>query len=187
MVSVKATQQLKNEHEGVNLMLDILEEISRRLEKSEQVDPQHLAQILEFLQVFVDKCHHSKEEELLFPAMEEVGIPKERGPIGMMLLDHDQGRGYIKGLKEAIGRYEVGDEKSGAAIVENAQNYISLLRAHIDKENNILYMLADDLLPATKQDEMIKDFAKIEERIGSGKHEQFHKLLDDLAEIYLED
>ena len=184
---MKATQQLKDEHQGVLLMLDILEEISQRLKKGQQVDLTHLNQILEFLQVFVDKCHHSKEEELLFPALEESGIPKEDGPIGMMLVEHDMGRGDIKGLREAILKYENGEGKAAGEIAKNTQKYIVLLREHIDKEDNILYMMADMHLDEVIQKRLAKEFEKVEmEKIGAGKHQQFHKLLDNLKEIYLQ-
>jgi hemerythrin-like domain-containing protein len=41
---------------------------------------------LEFFRGFADKCHHCKEEDRLFPCMEARGIPREGGPIGVMLL-----------------------------------------------------------------------------------------------------
>lgn len=183
---MKATRQLKDEHQGVLLMLRVLESINQRLSSGEKVGPEDLEKILEFLQVFVDKCHHAKEEGKLFPAMEEAGIPKKSGPIGIMLLDHDKGRGYIKGLAEGVAKYKDGDTKAAKKIVENAQKYIDLLRLHIDRENNILYEMADETLSPQKQEELFEEFEKIEvERIGLGKHEQFHKLLEDLKEKYL--
>ncbi|MDO8498487.1 MAG: hemerythrin domain-containing protein [bacterium] len=182
---MKATQQLKEEHQGVLLGLKILEKIAQKLKKGERVDPDHLKQLLEFLTVFVDKCHHSKEEELLFPALEKVGLPKEGGPVGVMLLEHNAGRGCIKGIKEAVSLYEQGEKSAALKFVSNAENYIALLREHIDKEDNILYQIADMHLDEKAQDQLIKEFEKIEtERIGVGKHEQFHQMLNDLGKIY---
>ena len=92
---MKATQQLKAEHEGINLMLGILDEICGRIESDKTVNLQHVEGILEFLRVFVDQCHHGKEEEILFPVLESVGIPKDGGPIGQMLIEHEQGRQLV--------------------------------------------------------------------------------------------
>ena len=81
-------------------MLKILDKVCARLESKEKVDPEHLEPIVEFFRVFADKCHHGKEEDLLFPEMEKAGVPKEMGPIGVMLAEHQQGRGdYDQGLK----------------------------------------------------------------------------------------
>src|SRR3989344_2523379 len=144
IVSMKATKQLKEEHRGVLLALSILEEINKKLKKGEKVNPEHLDQLLEFIMVFVDKCHHSKEEDLLFPAMEKAGIPNEGGPIGMMLIEHDLGRGFIKGMVE------------GKDFVKNARDYIALLTDHIEKEEGILYMIADMHIPAEEQKKLLK-------------------------------
>jgi len=186
--TMKPTEQLKEEHKAIKLMLRIAEKVNEKLEAGEEVNPEHLEQIVEFIRVFADKCHHGKEEDLLFVAMEEAGIPKEGGPIGVMLAEHDMGRGYVRGLSQAVARYKAGDRGVSPAIIENARNYVALLSQHIDKEDNILYPMADMHLSEDQQEELLEGFEKVErEKIGPGRHEEFHKLLDHLQEVYLED
>lgn len=67
------TQDLTHEHEIVKHALKILDKLCARVEAGEKPNTEHIAQILEFITEFVDKCHHAKEEELLFPAMEQAG------------------------------------------------------------------------------------------------------------------
>jgi hemerythrin-like domain-containing protein len=81
VIIVKPTEELKKEHEAIKLMIRIMGSVSDRLESGKKVDPKHLDSILEFIKVFADKCHHAKEEDLLFPAMEKAGIPLERSKI----------------------------------------------------------------------------------------------------------
>ena len=183
---MKPTEQLKEEHKAIKLMLQILEKVCEKLESGEKLNPEHLEKIVEFIRVFADRCHHGKEEDLLFPAMEEAGIPREGGPIGVMLLEHNLGRDYVKGLSDAITKYKAGDRTVSSKIVENARNYIGLLTPHINKEDNILYMMADMHVSKEKQEELMEEFEKVErERIGVGKHEEFHQLLHNLQEVYL--
>ncbi|MCL5784354.1 MAG: hemerythrin domain-containing protein [Patescibacteria group bacterium] len=164
----------------------MLEEIGQRLKSNQEVDPKHLQDLLEFLQVFVDKCHHHKEEDVLFPAMEEAGIPKEDGPIGMMLLEHDEGRGFVQQMAQAVEKYIAGDKTAGLQITASIQGYAPLLTEHIEKEDNILYYMADMHLSSSKQKQLLTEFEKIErEKVGKGKHEQFHELLHNLETIYL--
>lgn len=181
---MKPTEQLKAEHEGVKLMLRILGKVCA---KPEEINQEHFTKILEFLKVFVDKCHHGKEEDLLFPAVEKAGVLKEGGPIGVMLIEHQQGRGYIKGMSETFDRFKKGERKASVKIAENGASYIALLTQHIDKENNILFPMADQVLSKATQDQLNEEFEKLEiERIGFGKHEEFHHLLHQLKEIYLD-
>ena len=180
------TEQLKEEHEGIKVMLDILAKVCDRLESGARVDQRHPDQILEFLKVFVDRCHHAKEEDILFPAMERAGVPGEGGPIGVMLAEHRLGRENIKGMSEAAERLGRGDRSASSQFVQNARNYIELLLAHIEKENEILYPMADGSIPENIQQALLADFDKVEEeRVGHGKHEEFHRLMDRLREIYI--
>ena len=181
-----ATEQLKAEHKGIKLMLRIIEKMCERLKSGDDVQPEHLEQVLEFLKVFADKCHHAKEEELLFPALEKVGVPREEGPIGVMLAEHNKARECVKGMGEGIARYKTGEKRAAAKIVENGMAYIRILAAHIDKEDYVLYPVADAKLPKSVQDELLAKFDKVEiQKIGEGKHEQFHRMLENLEKVYL--
>jgi len=183
---MKATQQLRDEHEGVKIMLSVLGQVCQQLEATGNMNPEHLEGILEFLKIFVDKCHHGKEEELLFPALVAVGVPED-GPIAVMLHEHEMGRNLVKAMSTAFAGYMTGSISSSKAVLQNAHGYISLLRDHIEKENNVLFVMADSRLSEQRQDELFEGFEKIEEdRIGVGKHEEFHGLLKKLSGIYLD-
>ena len=180
------TEQLKEEHQGIQLMLRILDKVCQRLESGERVDTGHLEKILEFIRVFADKCHHGKEEDLLFPEMGKAGIPKEQGPIGVMLLEHGKGRDYVRGMNDAIEEYKKNGVNASSRFVENARHYVALLTQHIDKENNILFPLGERVLSEDQKEKLLEAFEKLEhERIGEGRHEEFHKLLGHLRDVYL--
>ncbi|MGC8659978.1 MAG: hemerythrin domain-containing protein [Desulfomonilaceae bacterium] len=182
---MKATEQLKAEHEGIKLMLGVINEICRRMDSGELVNVKHVESILEFLRVFVDQCHHGKEEEILFPALEAVGIPKEGGPIGQMLFEHQQGRRLVKEIATTIPSVTSTEWSSAKKFSQTSRKYIELLTQHIFKENQVLFAMADARLSEAEQGQLFDEFEKLEEqKIGLGKHEAFHKLLHDLTEMY---
>jgi hemerythrin-like domain-containing protein len=183
---VKPTQELSHEHQTILLMIRILEKMSDRLEAGEKVDPLHLEQAVDFIKIFADKCHHGKEEDLLFPAMEEAGIPRDGGPLGVMLREHTEGRNYVKAMTGALTGIKEGDHRAAELFAENARNYGALLSEHIFKEDHILYPMADSRLSAAKQDELETCFAGVErDVVGQGKHEEYHRLLEELESVYL--
>jgi len=183
---MRPTDLLKDEHRAIKTMLAIIEVVCDQLERGERVPAEHLRDIAVFIQGFADKCHHAKEEDLLFPAMEESGIPRQGGPTGVMLAEHEEGRSYVRNMKEAAERYGAGDREAAAPFVDNARNYIGLLTQHIDKEDNILYAIADSRLSRETQKRLEEAFERVErEVVGPGKHEEFHGLLEKLEEAYL--
>jgi hemerythrin-like domain-containing protein len=184
-IDMKATQQLRYEHDGVKVMLNILGQVCIKLEATGNLNEDHFDGILEFLKVFVDRCHHGKEEKLLFPALIGSGVP-EHGPIAIMLHEHEVGRDFINIMSTAFAGYIAGDISSVADIVQNTRGYIALLRNHIEKENDGLFVIADKSLTEIMQDVLFEGFEKIEEeQIGVGKHDEFHKLIEKLSKIYL--
>jgi len=180
------TDQLVKEHVSIQLMLEVLERVCSKLNAGGKVPQKHLEQMLEFIKVFADQCHHGKEEEFLFPAMEKVGIPRDGGPIGVMLAEHTKGRQYVQELGEATERYSRGDQTSVPDLISSAQKYIGLLNAHIEKENGILFPMAEEHLPERKKMELLAGFDRVnDENIGKEKHEHMQKILKTLTTEYL--
>lgn len=184
---MKPTEVLKEEHKAIKLVLRIVEKICTGIESGKPANVEHLEKIVEFIKVFADTCHHGKEEDLLFPAMEAAGIPRQGGPIGVMLEEHTLGRNYVKNMRTAVEEYKNGNAAASKTFITNARNYNALLSQHIDKEDNILYQIADMHIPEDEQEKLLKEFERVEvEKIGVGKHEEFHELLKQLKKVYLE-
>jgi len=183
---MRPTDQLKEEHKAITVMLDVLGKMCEKLGAGEQVSAEHLEQALDFFKGFADKCHHYKEESVLFPAMGTVGFAKEAGPIAVMLMEHNDGRNHVNRMGEGIARYKSGAQNAASTIMNAARQFIEVLTAHIDKENNILFPMAEAHLPEEKQEQIAREFERVEiEIIGAGKHEEYHQLIKNLRTIYL--
>jgi len=177
-----ASQELIHEHEAILVALAIVEKMSKLFQSEKDVETIDIKKILEFIKVFADKCHHGKEEGLLFPALEEAGFSSQMGPVGVMLYEHDLGRGLIGKMSESVSGSTV-DKKT---FFQAALQYAHLMRGHIDKENNILFPMGDAALSESKQQELLAKFQLHEETVvGAGKHEEFHALLNEFKVKYL--
>jgi hemerythrin-like domain-containing protein len=145
---VRPTEQLKHEHEAIKLVLAILEKIALRLSTGAAVNQADVDGVFEFLTTFADRCHHGKEEGILFPALICAGLPaqSEGEPIAVMLSEHEQGRSRIKQMVDAWRRYQSGDKAAAQHLATSAAAYIELLNAHIQKENTVLFPIAEKAL-----------------------------------------
>jgi hemerythrin-like domain-containing protein len=99
-----------------------------------------------FFRLFTDACHHGKEEDLLFAALEEHGLPAEEGPLGMMRAEHRLGRSLVGALRAASERLRGGDGAAERELRAAADSYIELIRAHIAKEDGALFEMADQIV-----------------------------------------
>jgi hemerythrin-like domain-containing protein len=174
------TQVLMAEHELILQALDALEKKAAAVQAGGAPDRAYFEKAVEFLRTFADKCHHGKEEDLLFKRMVDRGFPLQGGPIAVMLHEHEMGRAFIKGIAEGAAKIGT-DPVAAKQIAENAKGYVELLRNHIGKENNILFPMADRVLSAEDQVDLGKAFEKHEaEETGAGVHEAMLKLLQEL-------
>jgi hemerythrin-like domain-containing protein len=185
-VTMNPIEELKNEHRGVEAALRILEGICRNAEIARRIDAgRDIERLLEFFAVFVDTCHHGKEEALLFPALEREGVSRRGGPIGVMLAEHVSGRTHIAEMSRVLAEAQAGRSGAVEDFLRHARGYAELLRQHIFKEESVLFKLAEDLLPEKVKAELVKGFERIEEeKVGPGRHEAFHRMLEELGGIY---
>jgi hemerythrin-like domain-containing protein len=175
------TAILRQEHEAVTRMLEAAEQAAGKLERKEAVRPDLLEGIGEFFELFVDKCHHGKEEELFFPALAKKGMSVEGGPIGVMLHEHEEGRELARRMRHAADAYAKGDVTAGAAWASPARGYARLLREHILKENNVLFPMAEGILSPTEEEELTAQFEQLEiEKMGRGTHERLHARMAEI-------
>ncbi len=179
--AVKATDILMEEHRVIERVLAAMAKATERLEQGVKIDASFFLNVTDFIAGFADGCHHQKEEGVLFEAMTGAGIPRTEGPIAVMLAEHERARAYTRGLREAAQRLAAGDEQAVAEVIENARGYAELLRQHIEKEDRILFPLAERVIPASMQEQVVVDFARVEhEGAGEGAHEKYLALANEL-------
>jgi hemerythrin-like domain-containing protein len=175
------TQVLKDEHALILEALDALEHKISALEAGAVPDRAYFEKAVEFLRTFADRCHHGKEENLLFRTMVDRGFPLQGGPIAVMLAEHDTGRALIRGIADGAAGLEK-DPGATQQIIQNGRGYIRLLREHIDKENTILFPMADNILSPEDQEHLEREFERFEaEETGAGVREASLKLLEELT------
>jgi hemerythrin-like domain-containing protein len=184
---VNAIDQMRDEHDGIKMMLRILDGFCELLENREDVNLDDGAAMIEFLQLYADRFHHEKEERLIFPLLEKLGVPRAGGPIEIMLEDHYQGRAYVRGMAQALEHLRAGDRGAVSSFAEHARNYIRLLTEHIEMEDEAIFDMAEMRLSATQLDQLAAECATVEKvNLGAGKREAFHVLIDRLKGMYLE-
>lgn len=177
---MEATQILMSEHRVIERVIRALDTAAERLELGHPVRPGFFIDATDFIKGFADGCHHKKEEGVLFKALTENGMPTQGGPVAVMLHEHEQGRGFTRALREAASRLE-SDPAARAAVIANAMNYATLLRQHIQKEDHVLFPMADRLLPAEAKGRVAEGFDRLEhEETGEGVHEKYLALAEAL-------
>jgi hemerythrin-like domain-containing protein len=172
------TQRLKDEHQLILRMLALLEENARLTEQGLFRDYRFYLDGVDFIRNYADRFHHAKEEDILFEALIENGMPRANSPVAAMLMEHDMGRAFVKAMEEAATRALNGEAGQEEAIVSNARGYLELLREHISKEDDILYPLAERVLPEGKRDGIVEKYDAAEKKAAEGLEEHYRAIVE---------
>lgn len=132
---VRSIKLLREEHDQILRFLDLLERASIELQNSDPGTDGFKRWAVDFIVNYADHNHHGKEEDCLFPLLEQRGIPNQGGPIGMMLHEHSTGRQWVQRMRDTVEH----NEAMNLEFANAAAKYVELLRQHIGKENDILY------------------------------------------------
>jgi hemerythrin-like domain-containing protein len=176
----KPTDVLEEEHHYILKVIGAMSVLAESLEKGEQVEPETLKNIVEFMRIFADKCRHGKEETLLFPILEKRGVPMQGCPIGVLTHDHQTGRVLVTGLAEAAEGYQKGDLTARDGLLNNIHGITALYPGHIWKEDYLAFPMSNKVLTAEDQKSLSEEFEKVDENIGKEVYQRLAHLADHL-------
>jgi len=170
-VTETATSRLRAEHQLILQVADALETLIHRSEQGD-TDFDALGDCVTFIRLFADACHHGKEEDLLFPALEGQGMPHDQGPIAVMLFEHQQGRAFAKAMAGSIDEARDGDEEALTTLRNAGSGYVHLIRGHINKEDNVLFDMADQMVSGPSCRRLCDDYGLVCQRVFEGRTKQ---------------
>jgi hemerythrin-like domain-containing protein len=185
-VNESPTRQLADEHEYVMLVVGAMEAEVASIERTGRVHSDRVAQMIDFSRNFTDGDHHAKEEDLLFPFLEERSAAAA-GTISVLLSEHEAARDCIRAIEVALPDVDAADARRAAAarttIAENLRLYTFLLPLHIGKEDTVLFPLMEDALSVQELEMLGEDFARLAREPGSkDAAARYSRLAHTLAE-----
>ncbi len=177
-----ATQTLEEEHHIIQTVVGVMAALAENMDKGMAPEADTLRNLVEFMQVFSDKCHHGKEEKILFPLLETKGVPVNGCPLGILIHEHQSGRKLVAELAEAVEAYVKGSSKENEPMCASMRGLVNLYPNHIWKEDYLLFPMTDKILNEEEQQELMEKFELVEKEIGPDVHERFERLAAALVE-----
>ena len=153
-----AMQILSGEHKNILKIAEALNKECGALESGKKLNTDFFSQAIEFIREYADRFHHAKEEDILFKELCRPDAKMHCNPVEQMLYEHNLGRNFVKGMEEGL------KEGNKNRITENARGYSQLIQEHINKEDNILYPMADEALSEKAKESILKKFNEIEKK-----------------------
>lgn len=181
----RPTHQLRHEHRVIERVLRALEGLCWRLENDESTPVEALSQTLDFLRHYADRLHHAKEEQHLFPLLEQSGIEDENGALGFLRREHATERELMSELELALDEYQAGDRHASARFVTAARQFSEHLLHHIQQEDALLFRLAEALLDEPDKDELTWSLTHAHGPVGTHEAKHYEQLAEELEKAWV--
>lgn len=176
-----STASLRRDHDLIEKVIKAMESTIQLLNDGKQIPESILLPVIDFSKNFTDVCHHSKEENSLFPALEQAGMPRNMGPIAMMLIDHERSREIGKEMENSAKDYI--SSGNSIKLISDMQQYVEHITEHLWKENNRLFMMAEARLQyvAKKVDKELNDIEESKLKETGKTREHYEQLAETLT------
>jgi hemerythrin-like domain-containing protein len=176
---------LLEEHKIILKVVAACAAICQRLTAGEKVDAELLLRIVEFMKLFADKCHHGKEEDLLFPALEKAGVPSTGCPLEALRAEHTKGRLLVAQLSDSANEYAKSVADSSGGIINALNGIAKLYPNHIWKEDEMVFPIAERLFSPETNKKLLMEFEGVEAKLGRDVHSKLISFAEKLNDLIL--
>lgn len=177
-MSQRWDQLLKRDHEVTE---QVFAAMDKSLAAADGPPPALVGVLVEYLH-YVEHCHNRKEELHLFPRLEQRGMPRHGGPLGVMLQEHEQARAILGRLLPAASAYAAGERGRLVEMRTAFDEYAALCKDHFWKENDILYPMAQRLLGEAEAAEVVAGIEQVEASLGADTRERYYRMAQEIVE-----
>ena len=146
------------EHRLIERMIDVMKEELVLIKREKRVDPEFIEMAVDFVRTYADRCHHGKEEDILF---RDLGIKKltddHRRTMDELVEEHKWGRRVTARLVEANTRYVQRNKEALSAIMDCIETLIEFYPKHIEKEDKHFFIPCMDYFTEAEKEAMLKE------------------------------
>ena len=151
------------EHRLIERAVPLMKEELKRIDKENSADCEFILSIVDFLRTYADRCHHGKEEDILFKALTKKDLkPEHKKILDELLSEHVYARETVGKLIKARMEYLKGSKSAIGDIKDQLNKLIDLYPKHIAKEDKRFFIPAMDYFAQNEKDEMLDEMRQFD-------------------------
>lgn len=168
------------EHRLLERMIALAGKEVYRIKSSGKADSDFIDTLMDFMQTYADRCHHGKEEDILFRALKKKQLSEEHSrTIDELLADHAHGREINARLIEANKKYASGDEQSLSVITDCLSSMLNLYPPHIAKEDKEFFLPSMSYFTEEEKDSILAEEYSFDQSLIHEKYKEVVRIAED--------
>ena len=171
---------IKSEHQNLLAVLYSLEMLIEEIENGKQPDFAVFHGLLTYIDRFLDRYHHPKENDYLFPRL-MARAPDTTDLVKTLGRQHKEGEQLFVEMLKALSAYEFSGDSELQGFRAAVLKYTRFEREHVQIEERDLLPRAREALEASDWEEIDAAFGENQDPMfGEKWHSEFSELLNKL-------
>ncbi|MGB2630800.1 MAG: hemerythrin domain-containing protein [Candidatus Omnitrophota bacterium] len=164
------------EHRLIERMVRLMDLELVKIKDTNEVDASFIDTAVDFLRTYADRCHHGKEEDILFRGLDKKPLSGEhRRVMEELIQEHVMGRNNVKKLIAAKEGYVGGNKAALNEIVSNMETLVKFYPEHIEKEDKHFFIPVMDYFDEQEKDKMLEECYEFDRKLI---HEKYTKIVE---------
>ena len=164
------------EHRLIERMIRIMQANLDSIKKEGKIDPAFVDTAVDFIRTYADRCHHGKEEDILFQGLAKKNISTEHKRImDELIKEHAMGRNNVKKLVEAKEKYSQGNKDALKDIISNMETLVKFYPKHIEKEDKHFFIPCMNYFTDAEKDAMLNEMWEFDRNMI---HEKYTRVVE---------
>ncbi len=176
---------LMMEHRLIQRMIHLISQELERIRSNVEVDPEFafvdpvfIDTAVDFLRTYADRCHHGKEEDILFADLAKKDLkPEDRRLLEDLMAEHRRARELTASLVRAKEDYLRQDAEAVNRILAHLEGLISLYPRHIEKEDRQFFPPAMAYFSQAEKDALLAQMHEFDRMMI---HEKYRGIIERL-------
>ena len=166
------------EHRLIERMISLIRQELERIHSNVAVDPEFAFvdpvftdTAADFLRTYADRCHHGKEEDILFAELEKKELsPEHRRVMDELIEEHKKSRETTGALVKAKESHLRQEPEALEHILMHMRTLVELYPKHIDKEDKHFFIPCMEYFSQAEKDEMLEGMYEFDRQMIHEKY-----------------
>jgi hemerythrin-like domain-containing protein len=161
------------EHRLIERMIAVMRTELDRFVREKKANPEFIMIFVDFVRTYADRCHHGKEEDILFRELDKKELSKEHREVMEQLIeDHKWARQQTGELVDATEKYSAGDNGMFLIITARLKALTEFYPKHIEREDKHFFLPVMRYFSQEEKDAMLREGFEFDQSLIHDKYRQ---------------
>jgi len=167
------------EHRLIERVIALWKAELESIRKTGRLNPGFIDSAVDFMVTYADRCHHGKEEDILFKRLKEKKLPAElKNILDELIREHVVARKTVAEISRLRQAYPAEDANAAKEVFLNIETIVGLYPPHIEKEDRRFFLPCMAYFDEREKQAMLEEFREFDRLLIHEKYKSVVSIME---------